>query len=1208
MIKLLLLSTLDNTRELRDAVSELRREHGEILSLRKIYLNDLEKERISLDEAKRELDTSQIILVDIRGQSGMSDFLQEVLPQSKATIVVLIGGSSQIFALTRMGSFRGSDIFKGDRQMDVEGYVRAKKFSELTKRIGSVLPFGKLKDMRNWVIAQEYYSNYGKENLKGLLLFLLREYGRVKIKNVPPPEKALDFGIWWPGKGFFSELAPFQNEVGWNPAKPSIGVFFYGQMHFQDCAPAVEEFITRIGNRANVIPVFSRVEYNLEAISKYFFSGDAPAIDLLVNLQYFRLHGGPYGGTPEPTYDMLQKLNVPVIIGFHLYSTEIEEWRRSDKVNPLEVVLGTVLPELDGCIEPVVIAGLASLGVDESIGTEVKESKAIPERVGKLAERALRWINLREKPNKDKKIAILLYDYPPGEANIGTAGYLDSLASLEIFLRKLAASGYSVEMPPGKLLDTLISRGVINSPRFTNLSREAAVSLEQYAQWYSELPREVQQELEQYWGRPPGEVMVSDNRLLVPGVILGNVFVGLQPSRGVHEDLEKAYHDKDLPPHHQYICFYKWLEKEFNADALIHWGMHGTLEFTRGKEVPLSEKCYPDILIGNIPHLYYYWVGNPSESTIAKRRGYAVTVSHASPPTMGSDLYGTYLELEDLITEHDRAEDRDKERLQQLIWEKAKELRLDAADLQTLGRLLYRLKRRLIPKGLHIMDSKLAGESLVTYLTSVIRLGREVPSLHGILAKRHGKNREELATDFKLAEEIDRECQHLVAELLQGNEVDIPEEIKGYIMELKSRIEQSEESGALLKTLSGEYLLPNLGGDPIRTPMVFPVGRNMYEFDPRLIPTFTALHVGQEAATRVLTRFFEKHGRYPESLGLVLWGFETVKTGGDTIAQILSYLGVRLVSKASPWFKDLELIPLEELGRPRVDVVITICGIFRDLFGTHIDLINRAIKMAAEADEPIEHNYVRKHYLGVKDKFGELAKARIFGPSESEYATSMRTMVESGNWQEEKELVASYDDSMSHAYWSGKTIRAPDLFDRLVSQVEVVLQERDNTEYEFTDLDHYYEFFGGLARSVKEKQGKYAEQWVIDSTEEDLEIEDVEKVIDRATRSRTLNPKWIDGMLSHDFHGAQKISQRVGYLLGLQATTGKVKDWLFEQAAQTLLFNEEMRRRLMENNRYATLELAERMLEAHKRGYWQATPQGVDRLKTMILDIEMWLE
>ena len=217
-------------------------------------------------------------------------------------------------------------------------------------------------------------------------------------------------------------------------------------------------------------------------------------------------------------------------------------------------------------------------------------------------------------------------------------------------------------------------------------------------------------------------------------------------------------------------------------------------------------------------------------------------------------------------------------------------------------------------------------------------------------------------------------------------------------------------------------------------------------------------------------------------------------------------------------------------------------------------------------------------------------------------------MVESGNWQEEKELVASYDDSMSHAYWSGKTIRAPDLFDRLVSQVEVVLQERDNTEYEFTDLDHYYEFFGGLARSVKEKQGKYAEQWVIDSTEEDLEIEDVEKVIDRATRSRTLNPKWIDGMLSHDFHGAQKISQRVGYLLGLQATTGKVKDWLFEQAAQTLLFNEEMRRRLMENNRYATLELAERMLEAHKRGYWQATPEGVDRLKTMILDIETWLE
>ncbi len=1208
MTRLLLLSTLDSTAELRDAVSELKREYGDIFSLRKIYLNDLERERISLDEVKRELDSSQIILVDVRGQSGMSDFLQEVLPQCRATIVVLIGGSSQIFALTCMGSFRGSDIFKGDRQIDVEGYIRARKFSELTKRIGSVLPFGRLKDMRNWVIAQEYYSNYGKENLKGLFLFLLREYGGVRIKSIPPPQKALDFGIWWPGKGFFSELNEFQRETGWDPAKPKIGIFFYGQMHFQECVPAVEELIARIGDRANIIPVFSRVEYNLEAISKYFFSGDVPAIDLLINLQYFRLHGGPYGGMPEPTLRLLQKLNVPVLIGFRLYSTEIEEWRKTTKVNPLEVVLGTVLPELDGCIEPLMIAGLSSLGTDESIGAEVKESKAIPERVGRLAERALRWIRLRQKPDTDKKVAILLYDYPPGEANIGTAGYLDSLASLEIFLRKLAASGYNVEMPAGKLIDILISHGVVNSPRFTNSSPTTAVSLEQYIGWYSELPLEVQQELERHWGRPPGKVMVRDNALLIPGVILGNVFIGLQPSRGVHEDPEKAYHDKDLPPHHQYICLYKWLEKEFHADALIHWGMHGTLEFTKGKEVPLSEKCYPDILIGNIPHLYYYWVGNTSEATIAKRRGYAVTVSHASPPLESSDLYGAYLELEDLITEHDKAEERDKARLQELIREKANELHLDTADPQALRRLLYRLKRRLIPKGLHVMDSKLEGESLVSYLTSVVRLGREVPSLHGILAERRGKGREELAADAKLAEEVDRECRHLIAEMLRAKEVDIPEEIKGYILELKGRIEQSDESGALLRALSGEYLLPNLGGDPIRTPAVFPVGRNMYEFDPRLIPTHTALHVGKEAASKILAKFFEKHGRYPESLGVVLWGFETVKTGGDTIAQVLSYLGVRLVSRASPWFKDLELIPLEELGRPRVDVVITICGIFRDLFGTHIDLLNKAIKMAAEADEPIEHNYVRKHYLEEKDRFGELAKARIFGPSESEYATSMRTMVERGNWQEERELVASYDDSMGHAYWSGRTVRTPELFGRLVSQIEIVSQERDNTEYEFTDLDHYYEFFGGLVRSVKEKQGKYPEQWVIDTTEGDLEIEEVERVIDRATRSRTLNPKWIDGMLSHDFHGAQKISQRVEYLIGLQATTGKVNNWLFEQAAQTLLFDDETRRQLMENNRYATLEIAERMLEAHNRGYWQGSAEDVDRLKTMILEMETWLE
>jgi len=504
MVRFLLFSTIDNTRELRDAVSELKAEHGDILSLKKIFLNDLEKGRLSLEEVEREVQTSHIILVDIRGQSGMSDFLQELLPQTKATIVVLIGGSSQIFALTRMGSFKGGDIFKGDRQMDVESFIKAKKFSELTRKIGSALPFGKLKDMRNWVIAQEYYANYGKENLKGLLLFLLKEYGGVKVKNVPSPQRVLDFGIWWPDKGFFSELTEFRKEINWNSTKPNIGVFFYGQMHFEDCAPAVREFVAKVGDKANIIPVFSKVEYNLEAISKYFFSGDTPAIDLMINMQYFRLHGGPYGGTPEPTYNLLQRLNVPVIIGLHLYSTEIEEWRKSTKVNPLEVVLGTVLPELDGCIEPLMVSGL------------------------KLASRALRWINLIEKGNEDKKLALVLYDYPPGEANIGSAGYLDSLASLEIFLQKLAA-------------EFLLAHGVVNSPRFSGSRPEIAVSVDKYLEWYSGLPQEVQQELQQHWGQPPGEIMVESGRLLIPGVILGNIFVGLQPSRGVHEDAQKAY-------------------------------------------------------------------------------------------------------------------------------------------------------------------------------------------------------------------------------------------------------------------------------------------------------------------------------------------------------------------------------------------------------------------------------------------------------------------------------------------------------------------------------------------------------------------------------------------------------------------------------------------------------------------------------------------
>lgn len=1207
MINFLLLTTIDNTRELREALTEIRAEYGEILAVKKIYFSDWEREKIDLKEVEEAVKSASVILVDVRGQTEFTDQLRDLIAGSTATVVVLVGGSRDIFSLTRMGSFSGTDIPQREGNFDIEAYLKTRKFAELTKKLGSVLRVGKLKHMRNWVLACEYYAEGGKDNLKNLLLFLMREYCGAKV-NVRPPRKMPDWGIWWPPDYYFTELRTFKSSVGWKEGKPVVGIFFYGGMHFADCVPVVEALVKELKDEVNLIPVFAKTEHNLTALRSCFFAEGRPAVDLVVNLQYFRLHGGPYGGTPEPTYQLLAELGAPVLIGFRSYTMEIREWEKENRLNPLEITLGVILPELDGCIEPVYAGGLVSLGEDEALGGEVKEVRAHPEGIERLAGRIRKWLGLRRKPNAEKKVAIILYDYPPGEAKLGSAGYLDALESLRVFLEKLAACGYRVEIPAGDLGEFLLSRGVVNTPEWRVAPSGIAVDVEVYRRWYGKLPQELRGEIEKHWGEPPGTVMVENGKILLPGVVAGNVFIGVQPSRGVHENPEKAYHDKELPPHHQYLGFYWWLQKEFKADCIIHWGMHGTLEFTKGKEVPVSRRCFPDILIGDIPHLYYYWVGNPSEATIAKRRSYAVTVSHASPPVVAAGLYGDYLELEELLAEYRKVEGRDRETLIGAIKEKAQALSLPTGDLAELEVYLYRMKRRLIPRGLHVLDRQLAGEDLIAYLAALVRFDREVPSFYRMVAERMGFSYESLAREPEAFIAVDREVHQAIGRWLAGDETALPPEISRYLASVRENIARSQESAALLSVLEGHYLLPNLAGDPVRSPEVYPVGRNMYEFDPRLIPTALALKRGEEAVKAILGRFRRTHGRYPETVGMVLWGFETLSTGGETIAQILAYLGVRLVRKENPWFKELELIPLEELGRPRIDVLVTICGIFRDLCGNMIDLINQAVELAANAPEPEEMNFVRKHTLEMAKEHGNTSRARVFGPQATEYATSMRALVESGVWREEKELVESYDSSMSYCYYRGKVRENRTLFSRLLSTVDVVSQVRHSTEYEFTDLDHYYEFFGGLSRSVAEKKGETPEQWVVDTTEEITEVADVGLAIDRAVRTRLFNPLWINGMLKHKHHGAQKIAERLEYLIGLNATTGQVSEWVFREALHRFLLDQDMRRRLAENNRFAAMEIAKRLAEAMRRGYFQCTDEELAEFQNAILELEGWIE
>ena len=655
----------------------------------------------------------------------------------------------------------------------------------------------------------------------------------------------------------------------------------------------------------------------------------------------------------------------------------------------------------------------------------------------------------------------------------------------------------------------------------------------------------------------------------------------------------------------------------------------------------MSANCFPDILIGNMPHLYIYHVLNTSESTIAKRRLYGTMISYNSPPYTTSDLYEDYAELQDLIDEYHEAmlEDRLRsEKVKAKILDKAKELKFEGDSIEKIHEELYEMKRSIIPKGLHILGQRYEKEDLKKFTEFILRYDREgIKSINRIVAESMGidydlalRNKDKYASQL---DKIDKKCADIV-------DCCIEESIESVVRKSNAESEQREdmkktlafgievaenyadnstELQSCLRGLNKEFIEPALGGDVVRTPEVLPTGRNINQFDPNKIPTSTASERGAEIAENTIKRYLGKDGNYPESVGIVLWGFETTKTGGESIGQILHYLGVKIVKETGSWYPKLEIIPLEELGRPRIDCLLNICGFFRDMFPNLIQLLNHAFTLVSSLEEPIEMNYVRKHSLenlemlkteiekGEIDEktANKIACGRIYGPKAGEYATRMRLLVEDSIWKGEKDLAEVYIQSMNHLYVENIHAQKRDsLFRKNLAKIDLVSQIRDSHDYEIVDLDHYYEFFGGLSKAVETVKGEKAAMMISDTTKEVVKTEDVGDVIVRGTRTRLLNPKWIDGMLEHEYHGAQHIADRVENTLGLAATTNAVPNWIWSSIAERFVFDEEIRRRLEENNKFAALEIMEKLFEAEKRGYWKATEEEMEKMRRAYLEME----
>ncbi|MCS7231986.1 MAG: cobaltochelatase subunit CobN, partial [Elusimicrobiota bacterium] len=818
------------------------------LNISFIYPHEIDEETITHERLLKLLEDADGIVIDLRGGGRAEELIYKSLKELydiKKVIIVFLG-SPRLLSLAKLGKFTLKGFLE-KRNYPLENISeplsiteRIKKIQKIIEFTGKILPISVFKDAKNYVHALKYLTFPCEKNYLNFLK-LIGHYLGLPYQDIRPPKEIPEYGIYHPDLGIFTNIKEYLNKISLFVKKdieklPKFGILFYGGIHFQQNINLIKELI-KVFDNVICIPVYTNGIQNLDAIQKFFFFEEKPLVSGILSLLWFRLNGGPFGGKSEPTLKLLKKLKVPLFNPVVMYRREIKKWQESDYgLSPIEVIGAVIWPEMDGSIEPIPVAGLIEL---EEEKTKFKEVFPIIDRLEKIKYRVENWFSLQTKKNEEKRVALIIYNYPPGEENLGKAAYLDVFKSVEVLLEVLQKEGYRVELPENfNLVKILEQFAVFNSPKWVSLEKMYfkcfKMSLEDWSCYLKNFPLKVFDELINTWGEPPGRIMVYRNEILIPCIELGNVLIGIQPARPPLslEDSKRIAHDKTKPPHHQYIAFYKWLEVVWKADVVIHVGTHGLAEFTKGKEIGLSKDCFPDLLIGNIPHLYFYHVLNTSEATIAKRRFYGTLISYNSPPYTTAGLYEELLNLEDYLNEYEEALQLDVGRakvLEEKIKKLANKLNFYFETIDELHDQLYHLKRSIIPKGLHILGENYKEKELLEFVTLFSRYDRgEIKSLNRIIAESKGLKYEEVLKNSKLLAQIEEIAYRVIEAYFQDKssleKIIKSKEVQAEIEKTlnfaftigKSFINNQKEIENFILGLEGKFIEPSVGGDVIR--------------------------------------------------------------------------------------------------------------------------------------------------------------------------------------------------------------------------------------------------------------------------------------------------------------------------------------------------------------------------------------------------------
>ncbi|MEG4516662.1 MULTISPECIES: magnesium chelatase subunit H [unclassified Microcoleus] len=1171
----------------------------------------------------------------------------------------------ELMSLTQIGAFKIGDKPKGmpkpvkfildkfsnGREEDkLAGYI---SFLKVGPKLLKYVPVQKVQDLRNWLIIYGYWNAGGADNVVSMFWIIAENYLGLKVAEIPPPVETPNMGLLHPDyNGYFESPRQYldwylshksarggqdsrSTKLGtnWFPnsdkvKSPVVGILLY-RKHVITKQPYIPQLI-RYFEKAGIVPlpIFingveghvavrdwmttadetgRRKQGNIETLS---LSKDAVEVDAIVSTIGFPLVGGPAGSMEagrqvEVAKRILTAKNVPYFVSAPLLIQDIHSWTRQG-IGGLQSVVLYALPELDGAIDPVPLGGL--------VGEDIY---LVPDRAKRLTSRINNWVKLGRTPPSERKIAIILYGFPPGYGAAGTAALLNVPKSLLNFLHKLQAAGYTVgEIPAdGEELIRRVKEADVATADGGGLTRMNAdgrggfgntVNVKTLEKWLGYL---LTSRIEKQWKSLTGTGIKTDgDEFHIGGIQLGNVWIGLQPPLGISGDPMRLMFDRDLTPHPQYAAFYKWLQNDLQADAVVHFGMHGTVEWLPGSPLGNTGYSWSDILLGSLPNLYIYAANNPSESMLAKRRGYGVLISHNVPPYGRAGLYKELMALRDLIAEY-REDTAKNYVLKEAICKKILDSGLEAdcsfdegrklgiafsfenvgmfsADafnryLVKLYEYLQVVECRLFSSGLHVLGEPPSSEEMTSYLEAYFgdRLSpeqvQELVVEENEPQRRRGRREEEKEGFGGVVEE-----GLLVQDLL---------------------LQTTDELTNLLRGLNGEYILPAPGGDLLRDGAgVLPTGRNIHALDPYRMPSPAAYERGREIARKIIEKHLKEHGNYPETVAVMLWGLDAIKTRGESIGILLELVGAEPLKEGTGRIVRYELKPLADVGHPRIDVLGNLSGIFRDSFVNIIELLDDLFVRAADADEPESENFIRKHALILQGQGVQNYSARLFSNPAGDFGSLVNDRVVDGSWESGDELGKTWESRNVFSYGrKDKGEARPEVLTQLLQGCDRIIQEIDSVEYGLTDIQEYYANTGGLKKAAEKQRGKKVNTSFVESFSQDTTPRNLEDLLRLEYRTKLLNPKWANAMANQGSGGAYEISQRMTALIGWGGTADFTDSWVYDQAADTYALDEEMARKLREANPEAFRNIVGRMLEANGRGFWLPDADKLQQLREL---------